>query len=212
MFNDPSATSDDIAKAGEKMFCELYGSKKNDINTLRYEKFAELISKSSVDLAMLPPTASAAKYHSLRVYYQVQKWMFNELNPTHWGWEKQSSGLVPITTHDNPAPDDILKVISCKCKFTCKGVCTCIKAGLKCTALCIHCIDKSCNGDRVIVTEEADFDVDTTLQMNNSFSNSIGDNINIPKPTEETFNVEENYNVPSCSGLHRKQNKKQKVW
>jgi hypothetical protein len=39
------------------------------------------MSKTFVDPQALPPTSSAAKYHSMRVYLQVQQWMGNnELN------------------------------------------------------------------------------------------------------------------------------------
>ena len=57
------------------------------LKELRVTRFTEKVSKSSifVDTKMLPPTSDAAKYHSLRVYLQVQIWLGNELNPTEWG-------------------------------------------------------------------------------------------------------------------------------
>jgi len=36
-------------------------------------------------LNLLPPTFEAAQQHLIRVYYQVQKWLCNELNPLDWG-------------------------------------------------------------------------------------------------------------------------------
>ena len=39
---------------------------------------------------ILPPTSAAAKFHSLRVYYQVQQWkgIGDGLLPENWGWRK----------------------------------------------------------------------------------------------------------------------------
>ncbi|XP_061723992.1 uncharacterized protein LOC133530150 [Cydia pomonella] len=217
-FNDPCSSHEEISKAGEIIFCELYGGNKTtDINILRYERFAQSLTKSSTDLATLPPTSSAAKQHSLRVYYQIQKWLGNELNPTDCGWEKQASGMAPITTTENPAPDEILKIISCKCKLECKGTCTCIKAGLKCTALCIHCTDKKCCGD-VDITETA-FDVETEVHMNNVINDTICDNKVHEKIDTELDTFKENVapnsvdyiNVPSGSVAIRESAKRQRL-
>ena len=39
-----------------------------------------------------PPTSSAAKYHFLRVYHQIQEWLFNPLDPSEYGWILNSGG------------------------------------------------------------------------------------------------------------------------
>ena len=43
------------------------------LNELRYEKFVEKISSKStnVEPSSLPPTASATKFHSYRVYLKI---------------------------------------------------------------------------------------------------------------------------------------------
>lgn len=39
----------------------------------------------------------------------------------------------------NPAPDSILRHISCKCKKGCQRNCGCKKAGLHCSPICTSC-------------------------------------------------------------------------
>lgn len=166
IFNDAQATPDEIASAGEIFFCHLYGKETVELNSLRYEKFSQLITKNKLDLASLPPSKSAARTHSLRAYYQIQKWRSNDIDPTCWGWERNRSFLSPILTLDKPAPDEIMKMISCKCKSTCKGNCTCTKSGLPCTELCVFCTDKPCNGDKNI-SEGAAYDERFEMEINN---------------------------------------------
>ena len=69
----------------------IYGGK--DVITLdrlRFEKFHQKLASSSTAVApeTLNPTSSAASFHSLRVYHQVQCWTGQEdLETTKWGWE-----------------------------------------------------------------------------------------------------------------------------
>ena len=67
---------EEVISAGEKALLGLYCAKKeNCLDSLSEAKFIEKISVklSYVDPATLPPTSSSAKYHSLRVYLQVQQ-------------------------------------------------------------------------------------------------------------------------------------------
>lgn len=45
---------------------------------------------------------------------------------------------------NDPAPQKLLKTISCKCKKGCMGNCSCRKNGLQCTVLCKECEGRSC--------------------------------------------------------------------
>ena len=75
----------------------------------------------------LPPTSSAAKYHSLRVYLQVQIWKEESrlgpyLHPESW---LESSKL---QCDMDVAPKALLKVVRCDTlRFSCR------KAGLECS-------------------------------------------------------------------------------
>ena len=68
-----------------------------------------------VEPQSLPPTIASARYHSLRVYYQVQLWKGNELKPEEWGWKLVDGQLRPKLSDLPPAPDDLLKTIRCNC-------------------------------------------------------------------------------------------------
>ena len=59
------------------------------LDELRFEFFKVSLAKNSQKLELLPPTSMAAKYHSYRVYLQIQFWKSNENHPTKdpekWG-------------------------------------------------------------------------------------------------------------------------------
>ena len=68
-------TPEKIISKGEKaLVCLNNGKQGVNLDTLRYRRFCEKVatSVSSVQVQSLPPTSAAAKYHSLRVYLQVQ--------------------------------------------------------------------------------------------------------------------------------------------
>jgi len=80
----------DIIKAGEKALLCLYGGTREEgLDILQYRQFSYKLSKSTshVEAHNLPPTSSTAKYHSLRVYYQVMEWkgMAADMKPEEWG-------------------------------------------------------------------------------------------------------------------------------
>lgn len=114
----------------------------------------------------MAPTDAAARFHSLRMYHQVQKWLGNDLPPTQWGWNVTTKGLVPITTHKDPAPSDLLNTVSCKCLKGCMSTtCSCRKTGLKCSVIYVSCKGLSClNADIIIDEDDCDDPNDVTLE------------------------------------------------
>ena len=60
--------------------------------------------KSFVKPERLPPTEEATKYHSYRVYQQVQVWRGKEINPIDWGWIVSNNMFLPKMTDLPPAP------------------------------------------------------------------------------------------------------------
>ncbi|PIK46569.1 hypothetical protein BSL78_16578 [Apostichopus japonicus] len=75
VFLDGRSTLEDTAKAGESALVSLYkGSAGDTLDKLSLERFQQKVatSASCVRPENLPPTSSAAKFHSLRVYHQVQ--------------------------------------------------------------------------------------------------------------------------------------------
>ena len=99
-FLSAQATAEEIKEAGIKILCLIYDEKTTNfnLNDIRLKKFEQNVIKSlkSVNVQKLPPPPSAAKYHSYRVYYQVQVWLGNEtLKTTDWGWELINDNLFP---------------------------------------------------------------------------------------------------------------------
>ena len=165
VFVDESRSHEDIIQAGEKAAVLLYGGKDDDsLNTLRYVKYLRQLSTSTtaVDPRRLPATASAFKFHSMRIYFQVQVWSkLNEsvdLVPTDWGWEKNQDLLLPVCTDAAVAPEDLLHVVKCSCKTDCSSArCSCRRNGLYCTASCGECRGMSCmNSLSMTVVESED--------------------------------------------------------
>ena len=154
-----------VASAGEKFLLSIYNAPKKaeTLDDLRFEFYKRrvkktLTSKTGFELRSLPPTSDSAKYHSYRVYYQVQLWLGNNLiDPTDWGWVRNEY-LIPIVKDKAAAPDKVLKLISCGCKHGCSDKsCSCVKAGLKCTILCSGCNGRDCsNCEHFSEPEETD--------------------------------------------------------
>ncbi|XP_076040893.1 uncharacterized protein LOC143025304 [Oratosquilla oratoria] len=155
MFHKSEQTPEDITAAGEKALVSLYGGTREEgLDSLRYKRFCDEISKStsSVEPQTVPPTSAAARFHSLRVYYQVMEWKGTCVNmkPQDWGWHIVDRRYMPIQTDQPAAPPEILDVICCSCKKNCKTRrCTCQIYGLHCTAVCRECRGTSCSNSQV---------------------------------------------------------------
>ena len=149
-FLEREASCSDVETAGERALAVLFGCQ--DLNAGRMDKFTDKVSKKYVDPEHLPLTADAARFHSRRVYHQVQEWCGNKLDPTKWGWVNQVSprgGLVlrSVKMELAPAPAGVLLMIRCKCAGRCDGMrCSCKKNGLLCTAACGQCKGLFANG------------------------------------------------------------------
>lgn len=163
VFNLGDASADDIASAGEAFTRVLYGgSKEESLDQLRYRNFTQATVKSrkEVKLQNLPPTMEANKMHFFRVYYQVQVWRGNFLDPEKWGWKLQNNSLLPVFSLLPPAPEKLLHLITCSCVKGCGGRCTCKKSGLKCTNLCAGCCGISCSNAMEPVPQDDEYDDD----------------------------------------------------
>ena len=157
--NDSSI--DDIEKAGECAFMTVYGGiDDKGLDHLRYKKFVHKanVSTSVVQVQTLPPTNSAAKYHSRRVYLQVQTWLDHKLNEIEWGWYRVENKLVPVKMDLPAAPERLLTIIKCGCKVNCDSKrCTCRKHGLSCSIACGECKGTSCS-NMSSIDEEVEID------------------------------------------------------
>ena len=67
------------------------------------------------------------------------------MDPLEWGWQISNNLLLPMKTHIQPAPDDLLKIVRCQCKSNCDSKrCICRKHGLECSSGCRECQGVSC--------------------------------------------------------------------
>ena len=152
-FMKPNQSHDDICKHGEATLEVLYSCKPgNSLDFQRAATFSSKVASRSAYLPpeSLPPTCDAAKYHSYRVYHQVQTWLGNILEPTEWGWVLHKSQnverLKPIRMQKDPAPASLLKLIKCNCQGKCeKKTCSCRKNALPCSLACGHCKGITCS-------------------------------------------------------------------
>lgn len=148
VFTQIDSSHELISSNGIKFLLALYGApiQEVSIDQYRYMCFTKLIRKSRpVKLNLLPPTDSAAaKEHLYRVYFQIQKWLGNELNPIEWGWTLRNDVLEPKKIMQAPAPDFLLNLIFCNCTKGCGPLYGCRKLGIKCSSICGHCNGQSC--------------------------------------------------------------------
>ena len=108
-----TASRQDVIEAGLNLLTMLYGGKNDDtLNHLRYVSYMHQLatSKTGPNSERLPPTGNAAKYHVLRIHFQVIQWKYLmevELNAEEWGWSNESGVYVPIPTDLKAALNDI---------------------------------------------------------------------------------------------------------
>ena len=111
----------------------------HEVNQARQELFCQRSRK----LEGNPPTRAALEQHVKRACYQAGHVWSQSLvahpvlpSPSEWGWEKDGDCWRPHWTDLKEAKDTCYELIQCRCKKACRGRCKCLKASLKCTALC----------------------------------------------------------------------------
>ena len=157
---------EDIIKAGEEaLVCLLNGAEKDDLNSLRYKRYCDKVKRDSkaVEAKKLPPTSTAARYHSLRVFFQTQEWKGDVLGlePSKMGLGR-SWGTV-VAKHNRPAggTKQMLEMFRCKCKTGCSTLrCTCLRHGLLFSSACSNCEGLSCTNIEILVMSDIDIDID----------------------------------------------------
>ena len=114
-----------------------------EVNEARNQVF---IQKSRT-LETIPPTKSTLEQHIKRASYQARCWSPALVqnpqlpSPSDWIRIKKKGEWHSIWTTLAEAAKSYHELICCKCKQGCICCFKCVKAGLKCTALC------SCSGD-----------------------------------------------------------------
>ncbi|GBN50864.1 hypothetical protein AVEN_64314-1 [Araneus ventricosus] len=139
--------------------------------------FTQSATKARSTLARLPPTVGAARFHALRSYLQIQKWLGHEKNPLEWGWVPTRFGLSPRKMERDAASESLLKIISCNCKKGCKNTYGCRKTCLICSSLCTCSLGEACEnmiGNNLLEDSIEDED-DTPSSINNLIYEDIED-------------------------------------
>ena len=90
VFATESATPKEISTAGEQALVILYNGRPGEsLDSLHYKRFYEKVSTNAfcIHPQTLPPTSAAAKYHSLKVYFQILEWKGrgDKIRPLEWG-------------------------------------------------------------------------------------------------------------------------------
>ncbi|KAJ8666634.1 hypothetical protein QAD02_008296 [Eretmocerus hayati] len=162
-----AADRDVIVDSGCKIVACMYeGDLGRELEEVRFSHYEKMLGSKSFSLKTLPPTQGTIEQHSLRVYYQVQKWLRNDLNPLEWGWERwenqdKARGIRPtlITDKKYLMAEEILKTIYCSCKTGCtNNTCSCREVGLNCSSLCRMC--RGCDCSNSVVLHDRDFSND----------------------------------------------------
>lgn len=142
----------------------LFGGKSSQtLCSLRHSILIKKVTSATsfVTPERLPPTASATKYHSLRVYYQIMTWIGKEdgMDETEWGWKCENNMFKPVMCSKNAAPDNLLKVVNCNCTKGCNTQrCTCRGYGLPCTSACGQCQLEFCENPNDSTQDNEDID------------------------------------------------------
>ena len=114
------------------------GAVGDKLYTLRLMRFHQKVASTGcVQPENLPPTSSAAEYHSLHVYLDSGANMKGEsrlgphLHPHNIGWKAVEGKLVSMQCDMDVAPKALLKVVRCNAKMGCDTLrCSCRKVGV----------------------------------------------------------------------------------
>jgi len=174
-------TPEKIGESGIEIMIKMFNGKQNDnLASLRHARWEKaLISANNVvDPATLPPSKRATHFHSLRVYFELQRAIMltidTALVPINWGWKRVHGVPQPKMTDVPVAPKDLLEIIRCDCKMSSRNtcgtmLCKCKKNGLPCSQDCGNCRGAFCNNEMPVEMDESDFKDDGNI-FDNIFS------------------------------------------
>lgn len=130
IFSEPNKTIEELYAVAETMIKKMYrkpikGPRKEQttsqltdisIDELRYQTYkgSVLTGTKECALAFVPPTESALRLHTKRVYYQIKKWLDNEqINPLDWGWSANKIMLIPMMLENGvkAVPESLLNKV-----------------------------------------------------------------------------------------------------
>jgi len=136
----------------QRFVVRLYerSSSKVSVNSLR----KHLFTKKGKPMEALPPTEAALLQHSKRAAYQSGFCWYRSLqaeqnlpSPGEWGWLANDDDCKwkPLWTDLPDVAKCTPELLKCGCKKGCSKRCKCLKANIRCTALCA--CDGACRDD-----------------------------------------------------------------
>ena len=146
--HNPSEVSNSCMELLEHFVVLLYDrtSSKTAVNEARKRMFPQ----KGRALHAIPPTRAALVEHTKHATYQAGHWWGQVLTPSpvvpcpqEWGWTLEEGIWKPFWTTLPEVTKLCHELVWCSCKKGCQARCSCVKAGLRCTALCT-CTDE-CN-------------------------------------------------------------------
>ena len=125
-----------------------------------------------IDVNAIKSTITS-QYDIKRANYQARIWRKalvpkpTLLSKSQHGWIIDDDSVSIKWLGSSPAPEEVLELISCLCKRTCKAEdCVCMQAQLKCTSLCTaKCNNMVADDEHVTLAvdmEEDDDDIDAS--------------------------------------------------
>ena len=164
-------------EAGSRIFAMLYCQKDSDsLTDLKYLKYIKKAPSSrTIKPESLPPIERDAIFHAYWVYFQLQEWstlIESTLDPKDWEWRLVGASLVPVMTEEELVPNDLLKIIWCKCWVTSKNPCgekpcSCHSKGLNCVVACRDYHGSGCqNGVTLEILVELQNDIEDRFDDN----------------------------------------------
>lgn len=135
--------SGDLFQKLQDFTCRMYSSRPgtNSINELRYRLFCS--KRGNIESDHLSPCADCLYKHACRANYQTAIWRRSLENrpeipsPLRHGWIQDENKLGIDWMSGQPAPEAVLKLLSCPCTRSCRlPNCSCLVNGLKCTDMC----------------------------------------------------------------------------
>ena len=133
--------------AADKFMCQLYKVNSDSLDKARLHLFPKMTAPEK-----LPPTSDAFHHHILSVHFQATVWKeadkaMQELpDPEDYGWEMDddSDQLHSILCSLDPVP--CVDMVYCTCVTGCGTlICSCRKAKLVCTGLCLCHVPEAAN-------------------------------------------------------------------
>ena len=126
--------SEELLRKTERFVCLLYGYPfYASVNQLRYHMFCCKAALTS----QLPPTHDALHKHLLCSNFQACIWRRALLgqpdvpSPHGHGWKVREEGIEIDWISQQPAPAELLKLVSCSCHTGCTSrQCSCFKANM----------------------------------------------------------------------------------